>query len=526
MLWSYPGDSFSPYWSYKLQWKSGNQEYDSSRELVIDWFSREHRRMLNSAALDQYRRIGRITGLTPGTEYTVRVVVVDPDGNASSPSPEATGTPQLSPDQGFNLIEDEIIDRFETSSPWLRSTWNYLHGRAVTWNFLGGAYVETPCSSVEDGLRKCDVTRVALGLGTYTPVGYAIIHELAHAYTLANGAATNPGPVAIGHVYISKKFDTVGNLCQPHEVYADLVAINTYDPVRGPRDGAFAYWAMCKHGHPFEQEALDVARGAAEGRMPSWFAATYHDAEDEPDLERLWADVKAMANSRFRAAAVYQLRNEFGGYCDRRKATESAFENGVTRNPWRDGGCVPGAPLDMTAAAVDGGKLTVSWNPPADDGGSPIEGYKVQWKSGTEAYDSSRQGEVTDLERLSHTIEGLTSGVEYSVRAVAYNHNGDGADSVETTVTAAAQDTTAPQLSAATADGASLVLTWNETLDETSVPAPGVFEVSAGGSARAIGGVAVAGNRGDADVDLGGGRGRGGDAELCRAGGGERDSAP
>ena len=138
VLWSYPRGSFSSYWSYKLQWKSGNQEYDSSRELVIDWFSREHRRMLNSAALDQYRRIGRITGLTPGTEYTVRVVVVDPDGNASSPSPEATGTPQLTPDQGFNLVEDEIINRFENSSPWLRSTWNYLRGRAVTWNFLGG----------------------------------------------------------------------------------------------------------------------------------------------------------------------------------------------------------------------------------------------------------------------------------------------------------------------------------------------------------------------------------------------------
>ena len=229
--------------------------------------------------------------------------------------------------------------------------------------------------------------------------------------------------------------------------------------------------------------------------MPSWFAATYHGANGEPDLERLWADVKGISASKSRAATVFQLRNEFGGYCDRRKATESAFENGVTRNPWRDGGCVPAAPRDVAATAVGGGKLTVSWDPPADDGGSPIEGYKVQWKSGTEAYDSSRQGEVTDLERLSHTIEGLTSGVDHSVRVVAYNHNGDGADSVETTATAGAQDTTAPQLSAATADGASLVLTWNETLDETSVPLPGAFEVSAGGTARGIGRVSVTGDR-------------------------------
>ena len=238
-----------------------------------------------------------------------------------------------------------------------------------------------------------------------------------------------------------------------------------------------------------------MVRGAAEGRMPSWLAATYNDANSEPDLERLWADVKGISASKSRAATVFQLRNEFGGYCDRRKATESAFENGVTRNPWRDGGCVPAAPRDVSATAVGGGKLTVSWDPPDDDGGSPIEGYKVQWKSGTEAYDSSRQAEVTDLEPLSHTIESLTSGVDHSVRVVAYNHNGGGADSVETTATAGAQDMTAPQLSAATADGASLVLTWNETLDETSVPLPGAFEVSVGGTARGIGGVSVTDDR-------------------------------
>ncbi len=283
---------------------------------------------------------------------------------------------------------------------------------------------------------------------------------------------------------------SAGSICDPVELYADLLDLLTTD-----QRHATTYWSGCKSAHGFEQEALNVVRGAAEGRMPSWFAATYHGANGEPDLERLWADVKGISASKSRAATVFQLRNEFGGYCDRRKATESAFENGVTRNPWRDGGCVPAAPRDVAATAVGGGKLTVSWDPPADDGGSPIEGYKVQWKSGTEAYDSSRQAEVTDLERLSHTIESLTSGVDHSVRVVAYNHNGGGADSVEATATAVAQDGTAPQLSAATADGASLVLTWNETLDETSVPVPGAFEVSAGGTARGIGRVSVTGDR-------------------------------
>ena len=32
-----------------------------------------------------------------------------------------------------------------------------------------------------------------------------------------------------------------------------------------------------------------------------------------------------------------------------------------THNPWRDGGCVPDAPTNVSATAVGSGKLTVSW---------------------------------------------------------------------------------------------------------------------------------------------------------------------
>ena len=489
VLWSYPTAALSPYTFdvFKMQWKSGNQAYDSSRELRLNPFNGGTISSVFLYSSGQKRYKSAITGLTAGIEYTVRVVAVNDNGDTSSPSPEATGTPQSIPDQALPFIHDEVISRFENSFPWLRSTWNYLSGRAVDWSFHehGGNGVFVSCSSLDDNLRKCHTTSITIGIGSPS-LASTIAHELAHVYTLSNGVATNPGPVAIGHVYHHSQFalmGSAGSICDPVELYADLLDLLTTD-----QRHASTYWSGCKRAHRFEQEALNVVRGAAEGRMPSWFAATYHGANGEPDLERLWADVKGISASKSRAATVFQLRNEFGGYCDRRKATESAFENGVTRNPWRDGGCVPAAPRDVAATAVGGGKLTVSWDPPDDDGGSPIEGYKVQWKSGTEAYDSSRQAEVTDLERLSHTIDSLTSGVDHSVRVVAYNHNGDGADSVETTATAGAQDMTAPQLSAATADGASLVLTWNETLDETSVPLPGAFEVSAGGTARGIGG--------------------------------------
>ena len=147
------------------------------------------------------------------------------------------------------------------------------------------------------------------------------------------------------------------------------------------------------------------------------------------DLEGLWADVKTLR----RPAVVYQLRNMFGGYCDNQKAAQSVLGSGVTRNPWWDGGCVPEAPGSLSVAAVGNGEVTLSWTPPSD-GGSPIEGYKVQWKSGSQEYDPSRQAEVTALANPLYTISGLANGVEHTVQVLAYNHNGDGTP-METTAT-------------------------------------------------------------------------------------------
>ncbi len=66
--------------SLKVQWKSGGQDYDSSRQSVI-----------------QVVRFGAwpiipLTGLAYGTEYTVRVIATNRYGN-SHPSSERTATP-------------------------------------------------------------------------------------------------------------------------------------------------------------------------------------------------------------------------------------------------------------------------------------------------------------------------------------------------------------------------------------------------------------------------------------------------
>ena len=63
-----------------------------------------------------------------------------------------------------------------------------------------------------------------------------------------------------------------------------------------------------------------------------------------------------------------------------------------------------------------------------------MTGYKVQWKSGSEDYNTGdRQKTVTT--GSSASITGLSDSTTYTVRVTAYNDTGDGAASAESTGT-------------------------------------------------------------------------------------------
>ena len=484
--------------SFKIQWKSGSEEFDSSRQLSSDPATSIVSEQSTSAG-DRY--VDTLTGLTDGAEYTVRVMAANANGD-SDPSEEATGTPASGPGQVREFWENEVAKVFESSHPWLRETWDYMTTQnvPVAWStgLTGGARVL--CTHVTPSkLRECDAYEVYVPRYARNLI-YLISHELAHVYTLANNVAATPGPLGVARLYfhvLATGVSLENPVCPSVELFADAVVLLTLGD-RFPSSGT--YWPGCSTiTDTVTEQALAVVRSATAGQMPSWLGDTYNDSDGNPDLARVWRDVKAIWAGRsslgYRATAVFQLRYAFGGYCDNQKATDSAFGSGVTRNPWRDGGCVPDALTNVSVTAVGSGKLTVSWQgPPLDDGGSPIEGYKVQWKSGTQEYASSRQAVVTDLTNIVHfqTISGLTNDESHTIRVLAYNHNGDGA-AAEVTVTPTATDTTAPSLLLARFEEYWVRLIWSEALDESSVPPSTAFTVTVNGVSR-DGNVEVNGN--------------------------------
>ena len=97
-------------------------------------------------------------------------------------------------------------------------------------------------------------------------------------------------------------------------------------------------------------------------------------------------------------------------------------------------------------------KLKVSWT--AQTG--TVTGYKVQWKSGNQDYNTgNRQKTVTGASTISTSITGLTNDTAYTVKVTAYNTTGDGPASNEATATPAAVTLAASNISAS---GATLTI--------------------------------------------------------------------
>ena len=443
---------------FKVHWKSGAQDYDATRQALVDPATSL---VPGSSTASSKRYKHTITGLTNGVEYTVRVVATNSAGD-SRPSPEATGTPQSEPRQAHLFIKNEVVNIHEGAFPWLRDTWDYMTSQNVDVymhpdNGNSATVWCSPERPMESNLRKCYAGIITIDRSGEQLI-VAITHELAHVYTLSNSVVASPGTLGIAHLYLYQ-LNLQGISCEPEvELYADLLSILVHGDLAWPH----SYWKGCYREEdpdmPDTEEVLAVVRSAVAGEMPSWLAANYSDANGDLELERVWADIKAIPVWRWRAPVVFQLRDAFGGYCDNRKATDSAFEDGVTKNPWRDGGCVPDAPGSLNVTAGDA-ELSLSWEPPEYDGGSPVEGYRVQWKSSSEEYDdtpvSTRRAEIADLAGLTHTITGLTNGIEYTVQVLAYNHNGVGMASVE--VTAKPEAPNSPATSVPTIDGTAQV---------------------------------------------------------------------
>ena len=152
---------------------------------------------------------------------------------------------------------------------------------------------------------------------------------------------------------------------------------------------------------------------------------------------------------------------------------------------------IPGSPTGLQVARHGSGKLVASWIAP--DTGPVPTGYTLQWKeSGDDWADRNDVSEAHITNGFWEIITGLTDGTEYAVRVIATRGGVDSAPSGE--VTATTLETTPPELSSASVDGATLTLTFNEALDTGETPDGTAFPVTVAGTSRGVDAVAVSGS--------------------------------
>ena len=90
---------------------------------------------------------------------------------------------------------------------------------------------------------------------------------------------------------------------------------------------------------------------------------------------------------------------------------------------------VPDPPASLSAFPASATSISLSWNPPQNTGGSVIIGYKIEYKSSSNAY--SVLVANTASPATSYTQTGLTAGTTYTYRVSAINCIGIGNPSNE-----------------------------------------------------------------------------------------------
>ena len=84
----------------------------------------------------------------------------------------------------------------------------------------------------------------------------------------------------------------------------------------------------------------------------------------------------------------------------------------------------PGAPRNLTATAGNK-EITLSWEPPDDNGNAPATRYRIEWRVDGKDYDKNHWGTARSTTYTTNDQANLANGVKYFFRVKAENDDGN-----------------------------------------------------------------------------------------------------
>ena len=493
--WKAPGDDGrQPITDYRLQWRSDDNQLSESDPSVT----------VAGGVLN--RRIG---SLDNGTQYYVRVRAINDVGEGPWSTPPASATPAAAPG-----VPREMM--IEPGNQQLTVTWqppaddggSPVTGYLVQWKDTGEEFSDTE--------RRATVTDPR-----HQITGLTIGNE--HTVSVAAINATGTGPAVTGSLLLVENpgvpremmiepgnqqltvtwqppaddggSPVTGYLVQWKDTGEEFSDTERRATVTDPRhqipslDNGSTYTVQVRAvnlagtGPPASETGVPVSvpglltsltfRSSMGNLLVSWDEPADDGGSPVTGYLVQWKDTGEEFSDTERRATVTDPRHQITGLTIGNEHTVSvAAINATGTGPAVTGSLLlvenPGVPREMMIEPGNQ-QLTVTWQPPADDGGSPVTGYLVQWKdTGEEFSDTERRATVTDPR---HQIPSLDNGSTYTVQVRAVNLAGTGPPASETGV-----PVSVPGLLTSLTFRSSmgnLLVSWDEPADDGGSPVTG-----------------------------------------------------
>ena len=385
--WDAPtSDGGSEITGYRVQWKESSGSWDTPA---------------NVSETTVTGTAHTITGLTDGTEYSVRVQAVNSEGGGEA-SPEATAAP-VNP----TPLTAEFLDTPESHDGSAAFTFELRFSEEFILSYKTlREHAFTVTGGEVDNARRLEPGKNLRWEITFTPDGDAGV-------TIALNATTDCS--AEGAICTSDSRMLSGG--------PELV-------VPGPPSNSVATGAPTISGTAQVGETLTANTSGisdADGLASASFS--YQWLADDADISGATGNTYSVSDRD--VGKTINVRVSFTDDAGNDEALTSAATAAVTAPETETQ--VPGAPRNLRVATGNSGELAVSWDAPSNDGGSEITGYRVQWKESSGSWDTPANVSETTVTGTAHTITGLTDGTEYSVRVRAVNSEGGGEASPEAT---------------------------------------------------------------------------------------------
>ena len=470
---------------YQVQWKSGNESYNTNRQATV-----------TSGTTTSHT----ITGLTNGTEYTVRVSATRTDANDGPASAEETGTPaapgvtvskttltvteeDMTGDSYTVVLDSEPTANVTVTVAGHSGTDVTPDPTTLTFTSTNWSTAQTVTVTAGDDADTTDDSVALTHSAASTDTGYGgiDIDEVAVTVNDNDTAQVTGVSVTSGNARLVTNWTAVDNATgyqvqwksgnesyntnRQSTVTSGTTTSHTITGLTNGTEYTVRVSATRTDANDGPPSAEETGTPAAPGVTVSTTALTVTEEDTTGDSYTVVLDSEPTAN------VVVTVAGHAGT-----DVTPNPTTLTFTASNWDTAQTVTvtagndtdtdddmvalthsaaSADNDYGGIDIDEVAVTVNDNDTAQVTGLTVTpdnarlvtnwtavdnatGYQVQWKSGNESYNTNRQATVTSGTTTSHTITGLTNGTEYTVRVSATRTDAnDGPPSAEETGTPA-----------------------------------------------------------------------------------------